>query len=74
MKAKLKDLISRADICINLIGILFEKGKINTFENIHTFFPSLISKICNEYNVEQFIQLSALGIEQAVDSNYAKVN
>jgi len=69
---KLKDLISRADICINLIGILYEKNKGNSFENIHTIFPSLISKICKEYNVQQFIQLSALGIDDAVDSNYAK--
>ena len=69
---KLKDLISRADICINLIGILYEKNKGNSFENIHTIFPFLISKICKEYNVQQFIQLSALGIDDAVDSNYAK--
>ena len=69
---KLKDLISKADICINLIGILYEKNKGNTFENIHTIFPSLISKICKEYNIQQFIQLSALGIEDAVDSNYAR--
>ena len=69
---KLKSLISRADICINLIGILYEKNKGNSFENIHTIFPSLISKICKEYNVQQFIQLSALGIDDAVDSNYAK--
>ena len=69
---KLKDLISRADICINLIGILYEKNKGNSFKNIHTIFPSVISKICKEYNVQQFIQLSALGIDDAVDSNYAK--
>ena len=69
---KLKNLISRADICINLIGILYEKNKGNSFENIHTIFPSLISKICKEYNVKQFIQLSALGIDDAIDSNYAK--
>ena len=68
---KLKNLISKNDICINLVGILFEKGKRNTFKNIHTFFPSLISKICNENNIEQFIQISALGIDQAKDSNYA---
>ena len=69
---KLRDLISRANICINLIGILYEKNKGNTFKNIHTIFPSLISKICKEYNVQQFIHLSALGIDNAVDSNYAK--
>ena len=69
---KLKDLISEADVCINLIGILYEKNKGNTFENIHTIFPTLISKICKECNVQQFIQLSALGIDDATDSNYAK--
>ena len=68
---KLKNLISKNDICINLVGILFEKGKRNTFRNIHTFFPSLISKICNENNIEQFIQISSLGIDQAKDSKYA---
>ena len=68
----LRNLIKQSDICINLIGILFEKGKINTFKNIHTNFPSLISQICSEYGVEQFIQLSALGIDLPKDSEYAK--
>ena len=71
-ESKIKDLISKTDVCINLIGILFEKGKFNTFHNIHTVFPSLISKLCKEYNVQQFIQLSALGIDQAKNSDYAK--
>ena len=69
---KLRDLISNADVCINLIGILYEKGKFNTFKNIHSDFPYLLSKICKEFNVKQFIQLSSLGIEKAIDSNYAK--
>jgi len=69
---KLRDLISRANICINLIGILYEKNKGNTFKNIHAIFPALISKICKEHNVQQFIQLSALGIDDAIVSNYAK--
>ena len=71
-ESKIRDLVKRADICINLIGILFEKGKINTFENIHEKFPIFLSSLCNEYNVEHFIHLSALGIEQAIDSLYAK--
>ena len=71
-ESKIRDLVKRADICINLIGILFEKGKINTFENIHEKFPIFLSSLCNEYNVEHFIHLSALGIEQAVGSLYAK--
>jgi nucleoside-diphosphate-sugar epimerase len=69
---KLRDLISKADICINLVGILFEKGNLNTFNNIHNLFPSLISRISKECGVKQFIQLSALGIDQIKDSKYAK--
>ncbi len=72
---KLRKLISKATICINLIGVLFEENKFNSFKNIHTFFPLLLSKICKEYNIKQLIHLSALGIElndQPVDSEYAK--
>tara|TARA_A100001011_G_scaffold398128_1_gene501466 strand:+ start:73 stop:1032 length:960 start_codon:yes stop_codon:yes gene_type:complete len=69
---KINILIKNNDICINLIGILYEKGKGNTFNNIHNIFPTLISKICEKYKVHQFIHLSALGIEGAKGSNYAK--
>ena len=69
---KLKDLVGKSEICINLVGILSEGKKVNTFDNIHTKFPYLISKICKEKGIEQFIQLSALGIEEATDSLYAK--
>ena len=69
---KLRDLFSKSDICINLIGILFEKKKGNTFYNIHTLFPSLIAKLSREYKLKNFIHVSALGINEAVDSNYAK--
>tara|TARA_B100001057_G_scaffold484208_1_gene561963 strand:- start:1185 stop:2156 length:972 start_codon:yes stop_codon:yes gene_type:complete len=69
---KIRELFAKADICINLVGILFEKKRGNTFENIHSKFPSLLSKLCKEYNLEQFIHVSALGINEATDSQYAK--
>ena len=69
---KLRTLFENADICINLIGILFEKKRGDTFKNIHSIFPSLLAKLCKEYNVEHFIHVSALGINQATDSTYAK--
>ena len=69
---KIRGLFSKADICVNLVGILFEKKKGNTFYNIHNLFPSLLSKLAKEYKLKNFIHLSALGINQAVDSNYAK--
>ena len=34
---KLTELISQVDVCINLVGILYEKGKVNTFNNIKIF-------------------------------------
>ena len=67
----LRNLIKNHDVCINLVGILFEK-KNNTFENIHVTFPKILSKLCNEYGLDQFIHVSALGIEKAIDSKYAK--
>ena len=41
----LKKLIQEHDVCINLVGILFEK-KNNTFKNIHVNLPSVLSRIC----------------------------
>ncbi len=69
---KLRGLFQTADICINLIGILFEKKRGNTFYNVHTLFPSILAKLCKEYNLKNFIHLSALGINEAIDSSYAK--
>ena len=68
---KIRKLFENADICINLIGILYEKKPGSTFDNIHAIFPSLLAKLCKEYNLKHFIHLSALGINQATDSNYA---
>ena len=69
---KIRELFSKSDICINLVGILFESKKGNTFKNIHTIFPSLLSGLSKEYKLKHFIHLSALGINEATDSDYAK--
>ena len=68
---KIRKLFETADICVNLIGILYEK-KGSSFENIHALFPSILAKLCKEYKLNHFIHLSALGINEATDSNYAK--
>ena len=69
---KIRQLFKKSDICVNLIGILFEQKNGNSFKNIHTIFPSLLSKLSKEYNHRHFIHLSALGINEAEDSKYAK--
>tara|TARA_B100001564_G_scaffold340583_1_gene334400 strand:+ start:365 stop:1351 length:987 start_codon:yes stop_codon:yes gene_type:complete len=69
---KIRELFKRSEVCINLIGILFEKKGGNNFNNIHSTFPSLLAKLSKEYSLKHFIHLSALGINEAKDSNYAK--
>jgi uncharacterized protein YbjT (DUF2867 family) len=68
---KIRELFEKADICVNLVGILYEKKRGNTFKNIHSLFPSLLAKLSKEYNLNNFIHLSALGIDEATDSQYA---
>jgi len=70
-ESKIRKLFENTEICINLIGILFENKK-NSFKNIHTIIPSLLAKLCKEYDVKSFIHISALGINDAIDSEYAK--
>jgi len=69
---KIRELFKKSEICINLIGILFEKKKGNSFKNIHSIFPSILAKLSKEYNLKHFIHISALGINEAIDSSYAK--
>ena len=69
---KIRNLFENAELCINLVGILFEKKRGDTFNNIHTVFPSLLAKLSKEYKLKNFIHISALGINDAVDSEYAK--
>ena len=68
---KIEKLFTEADYCINLIGILYEKGRGNSFKNIHTIFPTLVAKLCKKYNLEHFVHVSALGVNEAIDSKYA---
>ena len=68
---KIEELMNRCSICINLIGILFEKKK-DHFKSIHTDLPNLLAQAANKINLDKFIHISALGIEDAFDSKYAK--
>ena len=67
---KISEIIDNVDIVVNLIGILTERGKLNTFEKIHTLFPDFLSKICKKKS-KHFIHISSLGVEHAHESRYA---
>ncbi|MBN9542670.1 MAG: complex I NDUFA9 subunit family protein [Alphaproteobacteria bacterium] len=55
---------------INLIGLLYQKGK-NSFENIHINFPKKLAQICKEKNISKFIHISAMGVDTS-SSKYAR--
>ncbi len=63
-------LMKECSICINLIGILYEKKK-NDFNLIHSELPALLSKCALKNSIDQFIHVSALGIDKAYASKYA---
>ena len=67
---ELSKLFKNKDICVNLVGILHETGK-TTFNNIHTLLPKKLAQLCKENNLKQFIHISALGLDEALESKYA---
>ena len=68
---KISNLFKNSEICINLVGILNEDKK-NTFKKIHSLFPSILAKMCKENGLKQMIHVSALGVENSIDSKYAQ--
>ena len=68
---KIDILTKEADVVVNLVGVLNEKNKANSFENIHIKFPYALSELCAKNNVSQLVHLSALNIENIHDSKYA---
>ena len=67
--AALEDAIKRSDVVINLIGILYENRK-QKFKNIHVSIPDMVSKLCAQYDVKKFIQVSAIGSNPDSQSVY----
>ena len=59
-----------ADVCINLVGILYENSSQN-FNNLHHQFPKklseIFSKVCSN---GQLIHFSALGVKETSGSHY----
>jgi NADH dehydrogenase len=62
--------IKNSDIVINLVGILFEKGR-NTFKAINKCAAVNIARISKEQHVKHLIHFSALNVNRAYESKYA---
>lgn len=57
--------------CVNLIGILFEKGT-QTFENAHVNTAKVIATAAHTQNLKAFVHISALGACLRSPSLYAR--
>lgn len=68
---ELEKVIKGSDYVINLIGILFEKGK-RTFQKMHVEVAEKVAMLCSKHKVKRLVHFSALGCDKAVTSKYAQ--
>jgi len=63
--------VDGADTVVNLIGILFERGK-RTFECLHVEGAQAIATAAKHAGVKQLIQVSAIGADENSTAKYAQ--
>ncbi|WP_334128462.1 complex I NDUFA9 subunit family protein [Sneathiella sp.] len=63
--------VAGADIVINLVGILFEKGA-QTFEAVHVEAAARIAAAARKAGVKQLVHMSALGVAPDHAAAYAR--
>lgn len=66
----LDDAVQGADVVINLVGLLFEKGRYN-FEAVHVQGTERVLAACKNAAVSQYLHMSALGAGQVGGSKYS---
>jgi len=66
-----KKVLSNCELVINLVGILYETKK-QKFNQIHSQFPLLLSKLCNEAKIKKLVHISALGVKKEHASEYVQ--
>lgn len=69
--AGLAEIVKHSDIVVNCIGILYERGRKNSFKRMHVDVPAMIAKACSDGGVTRFVHISALGCDKGT-SKYAK--
>ncbi|MEM7442221.1 MAG: complex I NDUFA9 subunit family protein [Pseudomonadota bacterium] len=63
--------VDGADIVINLVGLLYEKGR-QTFDAAHSDGAARIARLAKQAGVGRLIHVSALGASSASPSRYAQ--
>ncbi len=70
-EASVARAVQNADAVVNLVGILFPRGKQN-FKAIQSDGPERIARLSGEAGVQRFIQMSAIGADSNSKSTYAR--
>jgi NADH dehydrogenase len=60
-----------ADACVNLVGVLFERGR-QGFETLHATAPKTIAETAASLGVARFVQISAIGADADSTAQYAR--
>lgn len=68
---KPEDFITRGGAAVNLIGALFERNG-GDFKKLHTDIPAMIAASAARLGVKKLVHVSALGVDKAEGSKYAK--
>ena len=69
-KDSIELFIRDSDIVINFVGVLFESGRSQTFENCHTLGPKNIAELSKKYDVQRLIHFSSIGANVDSESKY----
>jgi len=67
----IEEAIAGSDCVINLVGLLFEKGRY-TFEAAHVQGTEHVLTSCQNLGIKQYIHMSALGADPDSGSAYAR--
>lgn len=69
--ASIRAAIAGADAVINLVGILFERGKV-TFDAVHRQGAANVALAAKDAGIARLVHMSALGADKNSPSDYAR--
>lgn len=67
-----REAVDGADAVFNAIGLLFEPGGAQTFDEVHVNGPERIARLAAETGVKRLIHVSAIGADKESESVYAR--
>ncbi|MDZ7712397.1 MAG: complex I NDUFA9 subunit family protein [Rhodovibrio sp.] len=67
-----KEAVEGADAVFNAIGLLFEPGGPQTFDEVQVNGPERIARLSAEAGVKRLIHVSAIGADEESESVYAR--